>query len=423
MDNKIKENVTKSYELAKERYASWGIDTDAVLEKLEKIAISMHCWQGDDVAGFENPEQGLSGGIQATGNYPGKARTPEELRADIDKAMSLIPGKHRLNIHAIYAETNGEKVERSELKPEHFKNWVEWAKAKGIGLDFNPTCFSHPLAADGLTLSHPKKEVRDYWIKHCIASRKIGEYFGKELGTPCATNIWIPDGYKDVPADRYAPRVRLKEALDEIFSVEISPEYNVDGLESKVFGIGTESYTVGSNEFYMGYAAKNGKALTLDAGHYHPTEVISDKISAVLNFVDEIILHVSRPVRWDSDHVVILDDELRNIALEIIRHNFLDRTHIGLDFFDASINRIAAWVIGTRNMIKALLMAMLEPTEALKKVEVEGDFTSRLALLEEVKTYPAGAVWDYYCMKLGVPVGEAWLKEVKKYEEEVLLKR
>jgi L-rhamnose isomerase len=423
MDNKIKENVTKSYELAKERYASIGIDTDAVLEKLEKIAVSMHCWQGDDVAGFENPDQALSGGIQATGNYPGKARTPEELRADIDKAMSLIPGKHRLNLHAIYAETNGEKVERTDIKPEHFKNWVEWAKAKKIGLDFNPTCFSHPMAADGLTLSHPKKEVRDYWIKHCIASRKISEYFGKELGTPCATNIWVPDGYKDVPADRLAPRQRLKESLDEIFSVEISPEYNVDGLESKVFGIGAESYTVGSNEFYMGYAAKYGKALTLDAGHYHPTEVISDKISAVLNFVDEIILHVSRPVRWDSDHVVILDDELRNIALEIVRHDFLDRTHIGLDFFDASINRIAAWVIGMRNMIKALLIAMLEPTEALKKVEVEGDYTSRLALLEEAKTYPAGAVWDYYCMKLGVPVGEAWLKEVKTYEAEVLSKR
>lgn len=423
MDNKIKENVVKSYELAKERYASIGIDTDAVLEKLEKIAVSMHCWQGDDVAGFENPDVALSGGIQATGNYPGKSRTPEELRADIDKAMSLIPGKHRLNLHAIYAETNGEKVDRSELKPEHFKNWVEWAKAKKIGLDFNPTCFSHPMAADGLTLSHPKKEVRDYWIKHCIASRKIAEYFGKELGTKCATNIWIPDGYKDVPADRLAPRQRLKESLDEIFSVEISPEYNVDGLESKVFGIGTESYTVGSNEFYMGYAAKYGKALTLDAGHYHPTEVISDKISAVLNFVDEIILHVSRPVRWDSDHVVILDDELRNIALEIVRHDFLDRTHIGLDFFDASINRIAAWVIGMRNMIKALLIAMLEPTEALKKVEVEGDYTSRLALLEEAKTYPAGAVWDYYCMKLGVPVGEAWLKEVKAYETEVLSKR
>jgi L-rhamnose isomerase len=423
MNDKIKENVTKSYELAKERYANIGIDTDAVLEKLEKIAVSMHCWQGDDVAGFENPDQALSGGIQATGNYPGKSRTPEELRADIDKAMSLIPGKHRLNLHAIYAETNGEKVERSEIKPEHFKNWVEWAKAKKIGLDFNPTCFSHPLAADGLTLSHPKKEIRDYWIKHCIASRKISEYFGKELGTTCATNIWIPDGYKDVPADRFAPRERLKDSLDQIFSVEISPEYNVDGLESKVFGIGTESYTVGSNEFYMGYATKNGKALTLDAGHYHPTEVISDKISAVLNFVDEIILHVSRPVRWDSDHVIILDDELRNIALEIIRHDFLDRVHIGLDFFDASINRIAAWVIGMRNMVKALLMAMLEPTETLKKVEVEGDYTSRLALLEEAKTYPAGAVWDYYCMKLGVPVGEAWLKEVKQYEEEVLLKR
>jgi L-rhamnose isomerase len=383
----------------------------------------MHCWQGDDVGGFENPDAGLSGGIQATGNYPGKARTPEELRVDIDKAMSLIPGKHRLNIHAIYAETNGEKVERTELKPEHFSNWVKWAKEKGIGLDFNPTCFSHPLSADGLTLSHPKKEVRDFWIEHCKASRKIGEYFGKELGTPCVTNIWIPDGHKDIPVDRFMPRQRLKEALDEIFKEQISSEYNLDAVESKLFGIGSESYVVGSNEFYMGYAVKNNKLLTLDAGHFHPTEVISDKITAVLNFADEILLHVSRPVRWDSDHVVLLNDELKNISEEIIRGNFLDKVHIGLDFFDASINRIAAWVIGTRNMIKSLLLAMLEPSEVLKKIEVDGDFTSRLALLEEFRTYPSGAVWDYYCMKKNVPVGEEWLKEVKIYEKEVLTKR
>lgn len=423
MSDKKIENVIKAYQLAKERYAEWGIDTDKVLEDLEKIAISMHCWQGDDVGGFENPDAGLSGGIQATGNYPGKARTPEELRLDIDKAMSLIPGKHRLNIHAIYAETNGEKVERDELKPQHFSNWVKWAKEKGIGLDFNPTCFSHPLSADGLTLSHPKKEVRDFWIAHCKASRKIGEYFGKELGTPCVTNIWIPDGYKDIPVDRFMPRQRLKEALDEIFKDQISSKYNLDAVESKLFGIGSESYVVGSNEFYMGYAVKNNKLLTLDAGHFHPTEVISDKITAVLNFADEILLHVSRPVRWDSDHVVVLNDELKNISEEIIRGNFLDKVHIGLDFFDASINRIAAWVIGTRNMIKSLLLAMLEPSEALKKIEVDGDFTSRLALLEEFRTYPSGAIWDYYCMKKNVPVGEEWLKEVKKYEKEVLANR
>jgi L-rhamnose isomerase len=423
MSDKKIENIIKAYQLAKERYAEWGIDTDKVLEDLEKIAVSMHCWQGDDVGGFENPDAGLSGGIQATGNYPGKARTPEELRLDIDKAMSLIPGKHRLNIHAIYAETNGEKVERDELRPQHFSNWVKWAKEKGIGLDFNPTCFSHPLSADGLTLSHPKKEVRDFWIAHCKASRKIGEYFGKELGTPCVTNIWIPDGYKDIPVDRFMPRQRLKEALDEIFKDQISSKYNLDAVESKLFGIGSESYVVGSNEFYMGYAVKNNKLLTLDAGHFHPTEVISDKITAVLNFADEILLHVSRPVRWDSDHVVLLNDELKNISEEIIRGNFLDKVHIGLDFFDASINRIAAWVIGTRNMIKSLLLAMLEPSEALKKIEVDGDFTSRLALLEEFRTYPSGAIWDYYCMKKNVPVGEEWLKEVKKYEKEVLAKR
>jgi L-rhamnose isomerase len=422
MDNR-QELITKAYEIAKERYEKWGIDTEAVMEKLQKIAISMHCWQGDDVGGFENAHIGLTGGIQATGNYPGKARTPEELRADIDKAMSLIPGKHRLSLHAIYAETDGQKVERTELKPEHFKHWIEWAREKGIGLDFNPTFFSHPLSSDGLTLSHPDKKVRDFWIEHGKACRRIGEYFGKELGTACVTNLWIPDGYKDSPVDRFGPRQRLKEALDQIFEEQISKNYNLDAVESKLFGIGSESYVVGSNEFYMGYAVKNDKLLTLDAGHFHPTEVISDKISAVLNFVDEILLHVSRPVRWDSDHVVTLNDELRNIAEEIIRGGFLDRVHIGLDFFDASINRIAAWVIGTRNMIKALLMAMLEPSEILKKVEVEGDLTSRLALMEEFKTYPAGAVWDYYCMKLGVPVGEQWLEEIKKYEKEILNNR
>jgi len=423
MSGKSDVKITEAYNLAKERYAKWGIDTDKVLDRLGKIAISLHCWQGDDVSGFENPDADLTGGIQVTGNYPGKARTPEELRADIDKAFSMIPGKHRVNIHAIYAETDGKKVERNEIRPEHFKNWVEWAKERGLGLDFNPTCFSHPMLKDGMSLSHPDKAVRDFWIEHCKASRKIGEYFGKELGTPCVTNVWIPDGYKDIPVDRYAPRERLKEALDEIFKEEISPKYNLDAVESKVFGIGSESYVVGSHEFYMGYAIKNKKLICLDAGHFHPTEVISDKISAILNFVDEILLHVSRPVRWDSDHVVILNDELRNIAEEIVRNNFENRVHIGLDFFDASINRVAAWVIGARNMIKALLIAMLEPTEMLKKCEVEGDLTSRLALLEEFKSQPFAAVWDYYCMQKGVPVGTDWLDEVKKYERDVLLKR
>ena len=423
METKKETTILNSYLAAKEKYAQWNVDTDSVLEKLEKVAISMHCWQGDDVSGFENPEGQLTGGIQATGNYMGKAKNPEQLRADLDKAISLIPGTHRLNLHAIYAETKGEKIERNKLKPEHFENWVNWARSRGMGLDFNPTCFSHPLSADGLTLSHPDENVRAFWIEHCQASRKIGEYFGRSLGTPCVTNVWIPDGYKDIPVDRFTPRQRLKSALDEVFSEEISRKYNIDAVESKVFGIGSESYVVGSHEFYMGYAMKNDKMICLDAGHFHPTEVISDKISAIMNFSEELLLHVSRPVRWDSDHVVILSDELRNIAEELVRGNFVERTHIGLDFFDASINRVAAWVIGTRNMIKALLIAMLEPTAALKKVEVEGDFTSRLALLEEFKTYPVGSIWDYYCMKKGVPVGEAWLAEIKKYEAEVLSKR
>lgn len=423
MSNLNEKLILDAYNVAKEKYTKWGINTDEVLAKLEKVSISLHCWQGDDVSGFENPNGDLTGGIQATGNYPGKARNAEELRQDLDKALSLIPGKHRLNLHAIYLETNGEKVERNKIEPKHFENWVRWAKERGMGLDFNPTCFSHALSADGLTLSHPNKEVRDFWIEHCKASRRIGEYFGKELGTPCITNIWIPDGFKDIPVDKFTPRERLKNSLDEIFSDVIDPEYNRDAIESKLFGIGSESYVVGSHEFYMGYAMKNNKMICLDAGHFHPTEVISDKISSVLLFSDELLLHVSRPVRWDSDHVVILNDELRNIGEELVRGNFLERTHIGLDFFDASINRIAAWVIGSRNMLKSLLIAMLEPTETLKKLELDGDFSSRLALMEEFKSYPFGAVWDYYCYKNNVPVGETWLAEVKNYEKEVLLKR
>lgn len=423
MNNLNEKQILDSYKLAQDKYSSLGIDTEEVLAKLEKVSISIHCWQGDDVSGFENPDGDLTGGIQSTGNYPGKARNADELRQDLDKALSLIPGKHRLNLHAIYLETNGEKVERNKIEPKHFENWVKWAKEKGLGLDFNPTCFSHPLSADGLTLSHPDKEIRNFWIEHCKASRRIAEYFGKELGTPAITNLWIPDGFKDNPVDKFTPRERLKNSLDEIFSDVIDPKYNRDAIESKLFGIGSESYVVGSHEFYMGYAMKNNKMVCLDAGHFHPTEVISDKVSSVLLFSDELLLHVSRPVRWDSDHVVILNDELRNIGEELVRGNFLDRTHIGLDFFDGSINRLAAWVIGTRNMIKSLLIAMLEPTEALKKLELEGDFSSRLAMLEELKSYPFGAVWDYYCMKKDVPVGEAWLAEVKTYEKETLLKR
>lgn len=414
--------VKESYELAKKRYAEYGIDTDAVLEKLKNIPISMHCWQGDDVIGFENPDGELTGGIQTTGNYPGKATTPDELRADIEKALSLIPGKHRINLHAIYGDFE-ENVERDKIEPKHFAKWVEWAKKNGVGLDFNPTCFSHPMSADGMTISHPDKNVRDFWIRHCKACREIAAYFGRELGTPAVTNFWFPDGMKDITVDKFGPRSRMAEGLDEVFSVEYPEEYTLDAVESKVFGIGAESYTVGSNEFCTGYAISRGKLVCLDAGHFHPTEVISDKLSAIFCFSKEVLLHVSRPVRWDSDHVIVLNDELKNIAEELVRNNFVEKTHIGLDFFDASINRIAAWVIGMRNMQKALLLALLEPTAMLKDYEVSFDFTSRLAILEEIKTLPAGAVWDYFCEINNVPVGEAWLKEVRAYEKDVLLKR
>lgn len=415
-------NTQKAYELAKDQYAKIGVDTDAVLKKLSDIKISMHCWQGDDVNGFLFKDIGLSGGIQTTGNYPGKAETVEQLRADIEKALSLIPGKHKLNLHAIYADTD-ENVDLDKLEPKHFASWVEWAKKNDMGLDFNPTCFSHPMADTGFTISSADEKIRKFWIDHCIACRKIGEYFAKELGQTCAINYWFPDGYKDIPVDRMGPRARMKSALDEVFAEKIDSNLLVEAIESKVFGIGAESYTVGSNEFCIAYAAANGKAACLDAGHYHPTEVISDKIPTVLLFTDRLVLHVSRPVRWDSDHVVILDDELMAIADSLVRNNLVERTHIGLDFFDASINRIAAWVIGVRNMQKALLKAMLTPIDDMMKIELDGDYTSRLALTEEYKTYPFGAVWDYFCETNGVPVGTAWLDEVKQYEKDVLSKR
>ncbi len=410
------------YQAAKAIYREMGVDTDAAIEAVKKIPISIHCWQGDDVLGFLTPDVALSGGIQTTGNYPGRARTAEELRRDMEFAMKMIPGKHRVNLHAIYADTD-EKVELTDLEPRHFATWVDWAKEHGLGLDFNPTCFSHPMAASGFTISSPDKTVRDFWVKHCQASRKISEYFGKSLGTKSVMNLWFPDGYKDIPVDREAPRYRMMTALDEVLSVPVDPKYHIDALESKVFGIGAESYTVGSHEFSYGYAMSRGIAYCLDAGHFHPTEVISDKISSVLLYTKELLLHVSRPVRWDSDHVVILDDELNAIAQALVRTNLVERTHIGLDYFDASINRVAAWVIGTRNMCKALLKACLEPTDALKKIEGEGDYTSRLALVEELKTYPFGAVWDYYCEQMGVPVRDAWLADVKQYEKDVLSKR
>ncbi|SET18778.1 L-rhamnose isomerase [Natronincola peptidivorans] len=415
--------IEEAYQQAKELYAKIGIDTEKVLETLERIRISIHCWQGDDVRGFENADGELTGGIQTTGNHPGRARNADELRADLEKALSLIPGTHKVNLHAIYAETAGEKVDRNQLKPHHFQNWVEWAKKHGLGLDFNPTCFSHEFSDEGLTLSHPKKEIREFWVEHCKASRRIGEYFGKELGIPCVTNIWVPDGFKDITIDKLGPRKRLQESLDTIFEEKLDENYNVDAVESKLFGIGSESYVVGSHEFYMGYSLKNNKVLCLDVGHFHPTETVSNKISSMALFLDKLLLHVSRPVRWDSDHVVIMDDELMEIARELVVNDLFDKTYIALDFFDASINRIAAWVIGTRNTIKALMRAMLEPTNTLKEAELSGDFTTRLALLEEIKSYPFGAVWDYYCLKKNVPVREAWLQEVKAYEKEVLLDR
>lgn len=412
--------IERSYQLARERYAELGVDTDRALQALRSVPISLHCWQGDDVGGFESAAGLTGGGIMATGNYPGRARTADELRADLDQALSLIPGRHRLNLHAIYGDFDGKHVERDEVAPEHFSRWIEWAKSRGVGLDFNPTFFSHPLADDGFTLASRDEGKRAFWIRHGIACRKIGEAMGRALGNPCITNVWIPDGYKDTPADRKAPRELLARSLDEMFADPSDPAHNLDAVEGKLFGLASESYVVGSHEFYLGYAITRGKLLCLDAGHFHPTETISDKISSVLTYLPDILLHVSRGVRWDSDHVVILSDDLRAIAEEIVRGEFLQRVHVGLDFFDASINRVAAWVIGTRSMIKALLIALLEPTPQLRELEAEGDFTTRLALLEELKTLPAGAVWDYYCRQQDVPPGMAWLDAVKGYEKTVL---
>jgi len=412
--------VEQAYRLAEARYAQLGVDTERAMRILGRVAVSIHCWQGDDVGGFESADGLSGGGIQATGNYPGKARTADELRADLSKALSLIPGRHRLALHAIYAETGGKSVDRDELEPRHFGNWMGWAKREKIGLDFNSSFFSHRLSADGFTLSHRDKAVRQFWVRHGQVCRVIGERFGKELGTPCVTNVWIPDGYKDIPADRKTPRELLRQSLDEVFAKKLNPRFHLDAVESKLFGIGSESYVVGSHEFYMGYAIENKTLLTLDAGHYHPTEGIADKISSVLLYLEAILLHVSRGVRWDSDHVVILSDDLRGMAEEIVRGGFMDRVHIGLDFFDASINRLAAYVIGARSMLKAMLIALLEPREMLKKAEASGDLTSRLAMMEELKTLPYGAVWDDYCLRKGVAVGGEWLAEVKRYERDVL---
>jgi len=419
-----KENVNKNYELAKEAYAAFGIDTDSILKEMDKVSISLHCWQGDDVTGFEAGVDGLtSGGIMATGNYPGKARNGDELRQDMDFALSLIPCCHRVNLHAIYAETDGLHVERDQISVEHFRRWIDWAKSKGIGLDFNPTFFSHPMADSGFTLSSRDERVRKFWIRHAQKCREIANSIGEELGTPCVNNLWIPDGSKDLPANRMEHRKILKDSLDEIYETRYSKSNILDSIESKLFGIGSESYVVGSHEFYMGYAMKNDVMLCLDAGHFHPTEGIADKISSILTFSDELLLHLSRGVRWDSDHVVILNDDLLATAHEIKRCDAFDRVHIALDFFDASINRIEAWVTGTRAALKAILIAMLEPSQRLLAEEKNGKLGNRLALMEEFKALPYAAVWDKYCLDKGVPVGIEWIDKVNEYESNILSKR
>jgi L-rhamnose isomerase len=417
------ETIERAYALARERYAELGVDTERALAELDEIAVSLHCWQGDDVTGFEESGSIADAGLAVTGSYPWRARTADELRSDLEMALSLVPGRHRVNLHAIYAETGGAAVERDALEVGHFARWLDWAREHQLGLDFNPSFFAHPRAADGQTLSHPDPGTRRFWIDHGIACRRIGAAMGRALGTPCVTNVWIPDGSKDLPADRKAPRERLWQALDELFAEPLDASENLDSLESKLFGIGSEAYVVGSHEFYLGYAVRRGKMLCLDTGHFHPTEVVSDKISAVLMSLDRVLLHVSRGLRWDSDHVVVLGDELEALAVEIVRGGYLPRVHIGLDFFDASINRVAAWVIGAQSMLKALLRALLEPTDRLRAHQAKGDLTARLALLEEVKGLPAGAVWDAHCLRRGVPSGLAWLERVRTYEREVLSQR
>ena len=420
------EQAREAYDRAKVRYASLGVDTDAAIERAAGVPISLHCWQADDVTGLEAPSGTVDGGgLMATGDYPGRATTGDEIRQDLGKVLSLVPGVARVNLHAFYAETGGESVDRDALAPEHFERWVEWAKAKGIGLDFNPTFFAHPKAASGFTLSHADAGIREFWVRHGIACRKIGEAFGRELGSACVTNLWIPDGAKDSPADRWGPRGRLTESLDAIFSDDhgIDRTQCIDSVESKLFGLGSEDYVVGSHEFYLGYALSRGVMYCLDMGHFHPTETVHDKLSAIMQFQERILLHVSRPVRWDSDHVVIFNDDLRNVFLELARGDALDRAFVALDFFDASINRIAAYTIGARSTRKAILYALLEPSGALKDLEAAGKNAQKLALMEELKALPFGAVWDMLCLGEGVPVSTAWVREVEEYEQDVLSTR
>lgn len=420
-----KELVLKAYEIAKEQYAAIGVDVDAAINLMKDVNISLHCWQTDDVGGFETPNASLSGGgIQATGNHPGKATTIPQALADLEKVLSLLPGQQRLNLHAFYGDFSGEIVDRDQIEIKHFQTWIDWCKKQEIGMDFNASCFSHPRAADGYTLSSKNEENRKFWVEHVKRCRAISAEIGKQLGSPCIHNTWIPDGSKDIPIDRNGYRIQLKKSLDEAMETDYPKEYMKDAVESKLFGIGVESMTVGSHDFYLGYAIKNNKLICLDNGHFHPTEQVGDKISACLQFVDEVLLHVTRPVRWDSDHVVTLNEDVQLIASEVVRNNFLGRVNIGLDFFDASINRIGAYVTGTRAAQKAFLIAALEPTKSLIELEQAGKYFERLATLEELKTMPFSAVWDFYCLKEGVPVGMDYIGEIQKYEEEeVLLKR
>ncbi len=419
-----RKSIEAEYKLAKDQYAGFGVDTDEALSRLDKINISLHCWQADDVGGFEIPDAILNGGgIQVTGNHHGKANTISQLRSDIEKVMKLLPGRQRLNLHAIYGDFKGDKIERDQIEIKHFQSWIDWAKKLGIGMDFNPTCFSHPFANDGFTLSSKDEKIRNFWIEHVKRTRKIAAEMGRQLGTPAVNNIWIPDGSKDTPVDRYTHRTLLKESLDEIFREEYPKKYLKDSLESKLFGIGSESMVVGSHEFYLGYAVKNNKLICLDNGHFHPTEQIGDKISSLLQFIDELLLHISRGVRWDSDHVVIFNDEVQLIAQEIVRANALNRVRIGLDYFDASINRIGAYVVGARAAQLAFLYALLEPIGILKDFEENEKYFERLAFLELLKTMPYGTVYNYYCLMNNVPVGEEYIDEIKKYEVEILNKR
>lgn len=416
--------MSPPYQSARETYAALGVDTEKALAALAAQPISVHCWQGDDVGGFESVGTGSpGGGLAVTGNYPGGARTPDELRADLTKVFSLVPGRHRLNLHAFYLENGGVNVDRDAIETRHFEGWMAWAKELGLGMDFNPTFFAHPKASDGFTLTHRDAGVREFWIEHGRRCRRIGADIGRALGSPCVTNVWIPDGYKDLPVDRKGPRQRLIESLDAVFAEPLPTDAEIDAVEAKLFGIGSESYTAGSHEFYLAYAVSRQKAVCLDAGHFHPTETLADKISSVLLFVPRLLLHVSRGVRWDSDHVVILDDPTRAVMEELVRCDALGRTSIGLDYFDASLNRIAAWITGIRATQKALLLALLEPLDRLREAEAAGDFTKRLVLLEEAKSLPWGAVWAEFCERAGVPAGVAWLDEVRKYEAAVLSKR